>query len=172
MLFAFLAEDRYNVVIRDRPYCQPSKPQGLFTTPSRSGLELCLRKSRSERILFYFHSFSGWFFPNKDKQSDFHIVPPLCLVKGVSHSYPFASYVAAETKPTGRGSGLLVIKNTFLEELGLAIWQRTFDKKSCKMLLLSILDKYSVKMIDLFAYHGFSATVYVFIRFSKGPRAP
>ncbi|KAM6370782.1 uncharacterized protein J5M81_013662 isoform 1-T1 [Pluvialis apricaria] len=34
------------------------------------------------------------------------------------------------------GSGLLVIKNTFLEELGLAIWQRTFNKKSCKMLLL------------------------------------
>lgn len=33
---------------------------------------------------------------------------------------------------------------------------------------LSILDKYSVKMIDLFAYHGFSATVYMFIRFSKG----
>ncbi|KAM6234659.1 uncharacterized protein M6G45_013918 [Spheniscus humboldti] len=27
-------------------------------------------------------------------------------------------------------------QNTFLEELGLAIWQRAFDKKSCKMLLL------------------------------------
>lgn len=34
--------------------------------------------------------------------SDFHIVPPLCLVKSISHSYPFASYVAAETKPMGR----------------------------------------------------------------------
>lgn len=33
---------------------------------------------------------------------------------------------------------------------------------------LSILDKYSMKMIDLFAYHGFSATVCIFIRFSKG----
>jgi len=33
---------------------------------------------------------------------------------------------------------------------------------------LSILDKYSVKMIDLFACYGFSATVYMFIRFSKG----
>lgn len=27
-------------------------------------------------------------------------------------------------------------QNTFLEDLGLAIWQRTFDKKSCKVLLL------------------------------------
>lgn len=33
---------------------------------------------------------------------------------------------------------------------------------------LSIRDNYGVKMIDLFAYHGFSATVYMFIRFSKG----
>ena len=34
--------------------------------------------------------------------SNFNIVPPLCLVKSISHSYPFASYVAAETKPMGR----------------------------------------------------------------------
>lgn len=34
--------------------------------------------------------------------SDFHIVPPLGLVKSISHSCPFASYVAAETKPMGR----------------------------------------------------------------------
>ncbi|KAM9519576.1 uncharacterized protein ACIB01_017307 isoform 1-T1 [Guaruba guarouba] len=27
-------------------------------------------------------------------------------------------------------------QNMLLEELGLTIWQRTFDKKSCKMLLL------------------------------------
>lgn len=33
---------------------------------------------------------------------------------------------------------------------------------------LGILGKYSVKMIGLFAYHRFSATVYMFIRFSKG----
>lgn len=33
---------------------------------------------------------------------------------------------------------------------------------------LSILNKCSGKMIDLFAYHGFSATAGMFIRFSKG----
>lgn len=33
---------------------------------------------------------------------------------------------------------------------------------------LSILNKCSGKMIDLFAYHGFSATACMFIRFSKG----
>lgn len=32
---------------------------------------------------------------------------------------------------------------------------------------LNILNKSSVKTIDLFASHGFSATVYMFIRFSK-----
>lgn len=33
---------------------------------------------------------------------------------------------------------------------------------------LSIPVKYSAKTIDLFAYHRFSATVCMFIRFSKG----
>lgn len=38
--------------------------------------------------------------------SDFHIVPPLCLVKSISHSYLFASYAEAETKPMGLFSTL------------------------------------------------------------------
>lgn len=33
--------------------------------------------------------------------SHFHIVPPLCLVKSISHSHPSASCIAAETKPAG-----------------------------------------------------------------------
>ncbi|KAM7082724.1 uncharacterized protein J5F26_013926 isoform 2-T3 [Ciconia maguari] len=73
--------------------------------------ELCLGKSRTEQILFYFHSFSGWFFPKK-----------------------------------------ISSQNTFLEELGLAIWQRTFDKKSRKMLLLRVSNEDNKSNLDVAAF--------------------
>ncbi|XP_075377507.1 uncharacterized protein LOC142418917 isoform X1 [Mycteria americana] len=86
-------------------------PQVLCIAHTSTATELCLGESRTEQILFYFHSFSGWFFPKK--------------ISGQS---------------------------TFLEELGLAIWQRTFDKKSRKMLLLRVSNEDNKSNLDVAAF--------------------
>ncbi|XP_009672347.2 uncharacterized protein [Struthio camelus] len=47
---------------------------------------------------------------------------------------------------------LLIFRVTFLEELGLAIWQRTFDKKPCKALPLRASEEDIESNLDIAAF--------------------